>query len=157
MFYFTCDRSFSLISVVWPANCSRLLVCWQFLQHISELHAQQQQREEYDADLQLQRPRTTTILRIWVISWSRDKHLSATSASSTLSVDSSLSVLSAGAQYLQYYYFISLSSSLQSGLNNQRLYWPWKVLKLKCWFPGPESPGKDIGPGKPWESAGILK
>jgi len=44
---------------------------------------------------------------------------------------------------------------------NQGLYRPWKVLEspgIKMLrFPGLESPGKGIGPGKPWKSPGILK
>jgi len=41
---------------------------------------------------------------------------------------------------------------------DQGLYTPWKVLELKCWdFQAWKVLEKDIGPGKPWKSPGILK
>jgi len=39
----------------------------------------------------------------------------------------------------------------------QGSYRPWKVLELKCWdFQAWKVLEKDIGPGKPWKSPGIL-
>jgi len=46
---------------------NRLLLCCQFLEHISEIQTQQQHRDEqayHDAELQLQRPRTS--VRLWL-------------------------------------------------------------------------------------------
>ena len=48
------------------AYSSHGVLCWQFLEHISDIQAQQQQRDEQayqDAELQLQRPKTP--VRIW--------------------------------------------------------------------------------------------